>query len=178
MNAVVAAVQKYGLLLLQDKHLPNAVTVVTGEHVRGSWWAHPRSHEIFRILDEASDDSNLLSSKLISRKVTFVHRRLWPALFAVGDAREPWQMRGLSHAAKALLHRVDGDHETRVSGAAAKQLEERLLVRTEQVHTQSGRHEMLLRRWPLSRMSVARARAQLEDAVVAIGGSAKLLPWS
>jgi hypothetical protein len=178
VNPVIAAIEEHGLLLLQDKALPNAVTVVTGEHVHGSWWAHPRSHEIFRILDEATDDPDILSAKLVSRKVTFVHRRLWPALFAVGNAREPWQTSGLSRQSAELLRRVSDEGEVHASGVAAKQLEERLLVRSEQVHTEAGRHETVLRRWPQSRMSIDRARLRLEEAVFAIGGSARLLPWN
>jgi hypothetical protein len=34
--------------------------------------------------------------------VTLVHRKLWPAVLAVGAAGEPWQLRGLSSAARAI----------------------------------------------------------------------------
>src|SRR5207302_3602205 len=89
------ALEKYGLLLLQDKKLPSAVGIITGEQVSGSWWSHPRANEIFRKL-QALDV--VLTVKLIAGKVTFVHKRLQPSVAAVGRAREPWQMRVLSPA--------------------------------------------------------------------------------
>ena len=185
MNPVVAAVEQHGLLLLQDKSLPNAVTVITGEHPRGSWWSHPRSHAIFRILDQASDDPNIISTKLLGGKVTFVHRALWPALLAIGNAREPWQLLGLPPEAGRLLRRIDQSGQLRVSGAAAKELEQRLLVRSDQVHTESGRHESVLETWPRwasavklrTSLTADEARKQLDRAVAALGGEANLLPW-
>ena len=67
------------LLLLQDKKLPSVVGMVTGEAVSGSWWSHPRAHEIFRKLEELDD---VISAKLIAGKVTYVSRKLWPAIAA------------------------------------------------------------------------------------------------
>ena len=52
---LAAALEKYGLLLLQDKKLPSAVTIIVGEPVAGSWWSHPRAHEIFRELEKIDD---------------------------------------------------------------------------------------------------------------------------
>lgn len=167
------ALQHYGLLLLQDKELPNAVTIITGERISGSWWSHPRSHEIFRALEELDAPS----AKLINRKVTFVHKKLWPAVAAVGSAREPWQMRGLSSAAKKLLARVDHEESVRASGTASKELQERLLVRAREVHTESGRHATILERWPPSPLSAAVGARRLEKAAAAIGAPRELLPW-
>src|SRR5205085_8745956 len=48
--------------------------------IRGSWWAHPKSREIFRTLSEVSDSPDVLVCKLIDGKLTYVHRRLWPTL--------------------------------------------------------------------------------------------------
>jgi hypothetical protein len=36
-NAALAALRKYGVLLKQDKFVPNVVSIVTGESLRGSW---------------------------------------------------------------------------------------------------------------------------------------------
>ena len=56
------ALKTYGLLLLQDKKLPSAVTIIVGESVSGSWWSHSRAHEIFRELEKLDD---VLTVKLI-----------------------------------------------------------------------------------------------------------------
>ncbi|MEK6373275.1 MAG: hypothetical protein AABO58_11330 [Acidobacteriota bacterium] len=137
------AIAEHGLLLLQDKKLANVVTFMTGERVKGSWWSHPRAQDIFNAL-EALPEDQVIATKLVGGKVTFVHRSLWPDLLAV----------------------VTGDREY-------------------QVHTKSGRHEKRYEAWDVwaKRMKVratrdaGAARRRLEKAVVAVGGTAKLLPW-
>ncbi len=169
---------EHGLLLLQDKNLPSAVGMITGERVAGSWWSHPRAHEIVRRLQELDETGDVIATKLIGGKVTFVHRKLWPALVAVGSARQSWQMRGLSPAARKLLREVDQRGAVRTSGAASKQLQERLLVRAHEEHTESGRHETVLERWSESRMTPAKGRHQLERAATAMGAELHDLPWN
>jgi hypothetical protein len=86
---LLTALEATGLLLIQDRSFPNVVNIVTGEALRGSWWAHPRSHEICRCSSAMAADPAVLVIKLIERKVTFVHRRLWPAILSVASARDP-----------------------------------------------------------------------------------------
>lgn len=169
------ALDKHGLLLLQDKKLPSVVGIITGEAVSGSWWSHPRANEIFLKL-QALDD--VLTIKLIAGKVTFVHKRLQPAVAAVGGAREPWQTRGLSPAARKLLARVDREGSVRASGAIAKQLQERMLVNAREEHTESGRHETVLEPWPKSKWSAEKGRHQIEQAATAMGAELHDLPWN
>jgi len=147
--------------------------VITGETVAGSWWSHPRAHEIFRELEKLED---VLAVKLIAGKVTFVDKRLQSAVAAVGRAREPWQMRGLSPGARELLDRVDRKGSVRASGAASKELQLRLLVNAREVHTESGRHVMVLEPWPAVKMSTEHAKRQIEEAAEGIGVR-ELLPW-
>lgn len=162
---------EHGLLLLQDAKLPSVVGIIAGKLSR-SWWDHPRSHEIFACL--ATLDEVAIATKLIGGKVTFVHRRLWPALYAVGGAKEPWQTRGLSPAARALMRKLP----VRGSGPAVKELEKRLLARAREEHTESGRHEIVLEAWPKSRMGVAAAKSALESAAASLGASPRKLPWN
>ena len=174
------------LLLKQDPTLPSVVGVLTGERLRTSWWSHPDARRIFATLSRLVDHPDVLATKLLRRKDTFVHRALWPAVLAVGRAREPWQMRGLSRAARRLLERADGDVPVRATGTPVRELEARLLVTTREAHTASGRHELVLESWrSWSRRvgcralrSAARARAELEDAAVELGASRAALPWS
>lgn len=169
-----SALEKYGLLLLQDKNLPSVVSIITGEKVSGSWWSHPRSHEIFRKL-EALD---AIATKLISGKVTFLHDRLLPAIAAVGRARELWQTHGLSPAAQRLLARVDREGSVRASGHASRDLQERLLVSAREEHTESGKHKTVLALWPASKLTAEEGRRQLEKAALAIGAELHDLPWN
>jgi hypothetical protein len=55
MNAM-AVLCEHGMLLASAKGpVPNVAELVAGEPIRGSWWAHPRSHEIFAVLNELAD---------------------------------------------------------------------------------------------------------------------------
>src|SRR5579872_4415844 len=139
---VFAELKKHGLLLLADANLPNVCALVAGERVRGSWWAHPRAQAIFEVDGALADHSDVLMTKLLSGKVTYIHRALWPPVVAVGRAREPWQMRDLSHDARTLLADVDRRpvEPGRAMSKPASELEANLLVYSEQFHGEAGAH--------------------------------------
>ncbi len=164
-----------GLLLLQDKQLPSVVTIITGERLSSSWWSHAKGQEIFNCLGIIADDRDVLTTRLIGGKVTFIHRSLWRPFLSIATANEPWQARGLSPKARLLLKSIP----SMAKGPAVRELQERLLVRATEVHTESGRHETRIEPWPAVKraMSVEEARAELERAAAAIGAAAKTLPW-
>jgi hypothetical protein len=178
-----AALEKHGLLLLQDARLPSLVSLVAGGPVKGSWWGHPAGRAIFAIASALDDDDDVTTARLLAGKVTFVHRRLFAALAAVGGEKASWQLARLPATARTLLRRVEAAGGARASGPPAKVLERRLLVASRQVHTASGAHATELATWAGFRratgtraMSAARARTELEAAAAAVGGRA-LLPW-
>ena len=181
----MAALEQAGLLLIQDRAFPNVVNIVTGETLRGSWWAHPRGHEIFRCLTAIAAHPDVLVTKLISGKVTFVHRRLWQAVLSVAVARDPWQIKGLSREAGSLLEQVEREGTVEASGPESAELEQRLLVHGDQIHTESGKHKSRLETWPAWALRsgcepagpVVAAREQVEAAVRALGFAADCLPW-
>lgn len=185
-ESVFGALTRHGLLLKQDKSIPNVVGILTGESLRTSWWSHAKSHLIFSVLSKLADDPRVLFAKLVNRKDTLVHSSLWPGLLAVGLAREPWQTKGLSAAARNLLARVDrGEPQICTAGPVAKELQIHLLATAREVHTDSGRHELVLESWsawsrrtkckPLE--SSAAGRAMLEQATASLGARLKALPW-
>jgi hypothetical protein len=90
-----------GLLLLQDKNLDNVVTLMAGERVKGSWWSHPRAHEIFDAIEHLPEDQ-VIATKLVGGKVTFIHHSLWPDLLAVATGQREYQ-----------VHTESGRHEKR-----------------------------------------------------------------
>ena len=147
---VLSQLTKFGVLLESDHCLPNVCSLVAGEPMRGSWWSHPLSQDIFAVNEQLEDNPDVLITKLISGKVTFVHRQLWRPLSAIGKAREEWQLKSLSAPARLLLKQLDkvGSLTTNKLGAslgakpgdAARDLEKRLLIRAEQFHTASGAH--------------------------------------
>lgn len=60
--------------------VPSLAETIAGERIRGGWWAHPRGREIFRLTRAVRDSKDVLVCRLVAGKVTYVHRRLWPAL--------------------------------------------------------------------------------------------------
>src|SRR3954447_374522 len=99
---ILDALANAGLLLIQDKHLSNVVTLLTGETISKSWWSHPKGRLIFAVVTDLSEHRDVLFSKLINGKVTLVHRKLWPAFLTAALANEAWQMRGLSSRGQQL----------------------------------------------------------------------------
>jgi hypothetical protein len=185
-EALVRRLSETGLLLQQDKDLPNIVALLSGETLRGSWWSHPLANEIYARSNELTEHPDVLVTKLVAGKVTFVHRRLWPAVLAVGSSREPWQFARLADDARALYEAVEQQGMLQAAGRHAKELERRLLVHGEQVHTAAGHHELRLESWPLwaeragcaNSLTAPEGRQQLAAALGALGGTAAQLPWS
>lgn len=181
-----AVLERDGLLLKQGRELASVVTLIAGGDVRGSWWSHPEARAIFAALEELADWSDALLVKLVAEKDTFVHRRLWPALLAVGRSGEDWQVRGLAAAPRRLRARLAREGELASTGEAGKVLARRLLCVARQEHTGSGRHETRLEDWTRwaarsglagSRTSAAQGRATLAETVASLGASPRVLPW-
>ncbi len=77
----LAFVKRHGVVLQAARGpVPSLAEAIAGGPIRGSWWGHPKGHEIFRATKAVSDHPDVLVCKLVEGKVTFVHRRLWPAL--------------------------------------------------------------------------------------------------
>ena len=77
----VAFVEKHGVVLASAKGpVPSVAEAIAGEPIVGSWWSHPKAQAIFDALSAIDDDIDVRCFKLVDNKVTFVHRRLWPAL--------------------------------------------------------------------------------------------------
>ena len=84
---VLAFVRRHGVVLQAARGpVPSLAEAVAGAPIRGSWWAHPKGHAIFRAAAAASDSPDVLVCKLVEGKVTYVHRRLWPALVKLAPA--------------------------------------------------------------------------------------------
>ena len=172
------ALRATGLLLESDAKLPSVASLIAEEPIKGSWWTHARSHDIFKVLGQFADHSDVIFTKLISGKVTLVHRKLWPEIFAIGEAPAPWQMKSLSRSASRLLEVVDQHGSIRTDaldwpknssaklGEAARELEKRLLVSSGQFHAESGAHAKLLESWNVwaKRMNFKPRPMSAEDA--------------
>ena len=65
--------------------VPSLAGAIAGGPIGGSWWGHARSHEIFLLTRAIRDCPDVLVCRLMGGKITYVHRRLWPALVRVAD---------------------------------------------------------------------------------------------
>src|SRR5258706_4539312 len=82
----IAFVRQDGVVLASAQGaVPRLTEAITGEPIKGSWWAHAKSHHIFATLQAVTDSEDILVCRLVGGKLTLVHRRLWPALVRVAD---------------------------------------------------------------------------------------------
>ena len=184
-ETLVARLHTSGLLLQQDPLLPNVVALIAGAPVRGSWWAHPAAHRIFACLNQVADHPDVLATRLVRGKITFVHRRLWPAVFAVACSHAPWQVAQLPPRARKLYEAVEQQGTLLASGQMAKEIARRLLVHDEEIHTPAGHHELRLESWLLwakrvgcpRTLTAREGQQQLEAVLRGLGGTAAMLPW-
>jgi hypothetical protein len=104
-----AFVREHGVVLASAKGaVPRLTEAIVDEPIKGSWWAHPKSHEIFAILQAVTASEDILVCRVVDGRVTLVHRRLWPALVRVAE-RFP-----LSQIAQVREeHTPSGRHVTR-----------------------------------------------------------------
>jgi hypothetical protein len=198
---IIALLEANGVLLLTDSKMPSLTTIVAGKPVQGSWWGHPQGSIMYNLSISLLDRPHVLAVKLIDGKVTFVHQRLWNALYAIGSSREDWQTQGLSKEALQLLHQIDSNETLRADrpglsmtpseiGKLANRLEQRLLIHSESVHTDSGKHVRLLQTWKAvlkskrfktKKTTSAQSKSEFEkitEAFLKEYGVSPKLPWT
>jgi hypothetical protein len=89
----LAFVRRHGVVLASARGTaPRLTEAIVGEEIKGSWWAHPKSHHIYAILGAVTASDQVLVCRLIAGKITLVHRRLWPALVRLADRFKPAQL--------------------------------------------------------------------------------------
>ncbi len=202
LTRVLRAVEQNGLLMQADSELPSVVTLLVGEPVHGSWWGHPMGDAIHIVNTQLKEHPDIIAAHLVSRKVTFVHRRAWPALFGVALSGEAWQSENLGPLARRILGLVTRKQSVRADDASLfaalssaerragiRELERRLLVHSTDTHTETGTHTKTLQTWGRCRerkrfsgltLAADEARAQLERLVGAWRAGEDVrapLPW-
>jgi hypothetical protein len=61
-DEAMAIVCEHGVVLASAKGpVPRLAECIAGESIKGSWWAHPKSHEIFAIFQEVGESSDILT---------------------------------------------------------------------------------------------------------------------
>ena len=109
-RSALAFIKRNGIVLESARGpVPNLAEAVVGRRIRGSWWGHAKGKEIFWLTRAVRDSADVLVCRLVGGKITYVHRRLWPALVRV--ARN-FARRDL--AAVREVHTALGRHEERI----------------------------------------------------------------
>jgi len=112
-NRWLRFVEQHGVVLASARGpVPCVAEAVAGQPIVGSWWAHPKGKAIFAALSALDDADDVRCFKLVDGKVTFVHRRVWPALarLAAGGAIDPGRV-----AAIQQEHMPTGEHRNLVT---------------------------------------------------------------
>src|SRR2546428_1284189 len=80
----LAFIKRHGVVLQSARGpVPSLAEAIVGGPIRGSWWGHPKGKEIFHAAQAVCESPDVLECKLIEGRITYVHRRLWPALVKV-----------------------------------------------------------------------------------------------
>ncbi len=109
-RTALAFVRRHGVVLEAARgRVPNLAEVVAGEPIHGSWWGHAKGHEIFWLTRAVRASPDTLVCRLVGGKVTYVHRRLWPALVRLARSFAPEALAALHE-----IHTSRGRHELRV----------------------------------------------------------------
>ena len=106
----LAFVERHGVVLeaAQRGAIASLAEAVAGEPIRGSWWSHPAGHAIFAATRAVRASPDVLVCRLVQGKVTFVHRRLWPALARLAPRLPATDLAQLCDAhAPSGAHRVE-----------------------------------------------------------------------
>ena len=85
---------------------PNLAEAIAGAPIRGSWWAHSKANTIFLCSRAIRESADVLVCRLVGGKVTYVHRRLWPALVRLAGLCDADRL-----AAIREVHMPSGKHE-------------------------------------------------------------------
>jgi len=108
----LAFVEREGIVLEAGKDprglLPSLAEAVAGGPIRGSWWGHARGRAIFAATRSVRDSADVLVCKLAGDRITYVHRRLWPALVRLARELGPERLAALHEE-----HTASGKHVTK-----------------------------------------------------------------
>ena len=82
----IAFVKLHGIVLESARGVvPNLAETVAGERIRGGWWGHAKGRQIFAATRAVRKSPDVLVCRLLDGKVTYIHRRLWPAVVRLAD---------------------------------------------------------------------------------------------
>ncbi|HEV3082491.1 MAG TPA: hypothetical protein VGY66_22090 [Gemmataceae bacterium] len=107
----IAFVKANGIVLESGRGpVANLAEAIAGAPIRGSWWAHAKANTIFLCSRAIRESADVLVCRLVGGKVTYVHRRLWPALVRLAGRFDADQLAVIEEA-----HTPSGRHKVKVT---------------------------------------------------------------
>ena len=98
-------------IVLESAHgrVPTFADFVAGERVT-RWWGHPKGQQIFTLTRAMRDSPDVLTCRFIDNKISYIHRRLWPALVKLSGELDTTSLGAIREE-----HLPGGKHELRVT---------------------------------------------------------------
>jgi hypothetical protein len=130
-------IRYHGVVLEAAKGLePSLAEHVAGEPIRGSWWGHPKGHEIYELTMKVHDSEAVLTCTLARGRITYVHRRLWPPFVRMAEKFPP-------HALDKVreVHSPFGRHQ-RQDIPFPQWVPEPVLIASESLSAREATHEI------------------------------------
>jgi hypothetical protein len=102
-------VEQHGVVLEGGRGpRPNLAEAVAGEQIKGGWWGHRKGRTIFRATRTVRDCDQVLVCRLVGGKITYVHRRLWPAIVRLANSLDKKTLAAIKEE-----HTPSGAHRVR-----------------------------------------------------------------
>ena len=103
----VAFVESHGVVLESARGpIANLAEAIAGETVDGSWWGHQKGHQIFAATRVVRASPDVLVCRLVDGKVTYIHRRLWPAIVRLANTLDTGRLTAINEQ-----HSESGEHQ-------------------------------------------------------------------
>jgi hypothetical protein len=104
----LAFVELHGIVLESARGpVPTLAEAVAGGRIQGSWWGHAKGREIFAATRAVRASSDVVICRLIDGKVTYVDRRLWPAMVCLANKLDKNMLTAIREE-----HTTAGSHRT------------------------------------------------------------------
>ena len=105
----LAFIEQHGVVLESARGpVPSLAAAIVGARIHGSWWSHKKSRKIYQLTRHARASPDVLVCRLIDSKITFVHKRLWPALLRLTYEIDPSRTNAIQEA-----HSNNGRHKVK-----------------------------------------------------------------
>jgi hypothetical protein len=107
----IAFVKANGIVLESGRGpFANLAEAIAGAAIRGSWWGHAKAQTIFLCSRAVRESADVLVCRLVDGKVTYVHRRLWPALARLAGRFDADRLAVIKE-----VHAPSGGHKVKVT---------------------------------------------------------------